>query len=222
MQEANEDTKGVVLENPSEELPLQEADKDVISENPSEELPLQEVDEDVVILENPSEELPLQEADKDVAILENPSEELPLQKTIEISENQEVFDGTKAVLNSSVETVLKVVMKETLSEKTLRNTIISNMHAGVHKDPLVTATRKSLGRLKQKIQRRERPRQLRQVSEETMAITKQAKKVMRSLQCCDDAINKVQICGCLVRFSRTLCTTLHRKIFLPVVPLKNW
>ena len=112
-------------------------------------------------------------------------------------------------------------MKERLSEKTLRNTIISNMHAGVHKDPLVTATRKSLGRPKQKIQRRERPRQLRQVSEETMAITKQAKKVMRSLQCCDDAINKVQICGCLVRFSRTLCTTLHRKIFLPVVPLKK-
>ena len=221
LQEANEDTKGVVLENPSEELPLQEADKDVISENPSEELPLQEVDEDVVILENPSEELPLQEADKDVVILENPSEELPLQKTIEISENQEVFDGTKAVLNSSSETVLKVVMKERLSEKTLRNTIISNMHAGVHKDPLVTATRKSLGRPKQKIQRHKRPRQLRQVSEETMAITKQAKKVMRSLQCCDDAINKVQICGCLVRFSRTLCTTLHRKIFLPVVPLKK-
>ena len=222
LQEANEDTKGVVLENPSEELPLQEADEDVISENPSEELPLQEVDKDAVILENPSEELPLQEADKDVVILENPSEELPLQKTIEISENQEAFDGTKAVLNSSSETVLKVVMKERLSEKTLRNTIISNMHAGVHKDPLVTATRKSLGRPKQKIQRRKRPRQLRQVSEETMAITKQAKRVMRSLQCCDDAINKVQICGCLVRFSRTLCTTLHRKIFLPVVPLKNW
>ena len=87
LQEANKDTKGVVLENPSEELPLQEADEDVISENPSEELPLQEVDEDVVILENPSEELPLQEADKDVVVLENPSEELPLQKTIEISEN---------------------------------------------------------------------------------------------------------------------------------------
>ena len=219
LQEADEDV--VILENPSEELPFQEADEDVvILENPSEELPLQEADEDV-ISENPSEELPLQEADEDVVILENPSEELPLQKTIEISENQEVFDGTKAVLNSSSETVLKVVMKERLSEKTLRNTIISNMHAGVHNDPLVTATRKSLGRPKQKIQRRERPRQLRQVSEEIMAITKQAKKVMRSLQCCDDAINKVQICGCLIRFSRTLCTTLHRKIFLPVILLKK-
>ena len=29
LQEAHEDTKGVVLENPSEELPLQEADEDV-------------------------------------------------------------------------------------------------------------------------------------------------------------------------------------------------
>ena len=110
---------------------------------------------------------------------------------------------------------------ERLTEKTLRNAIIGNMHAGVHKDPLVAATRKSLGRPKQKIQRRESPRQLRQVSEKTMAITKQAKKVMRSLQCCDDVINKVQMCGCLVRFSRTLCTTFHRKIFLPVVPLKK-
>jgi len=45
-------------------------------------------------------------------------------------------------------------------------------------DPLLAATRKSLGHPRQKFKRREKPRQLRQVSEQTMAITKEAKKAL--------------------------------------------
>ena len=46
----------------------------------------------------------------------------------------------------------------------------------VHEDPLLAAKQNSLGRPKRKIPRREKPRHLRQVSEQTMSITKQAKK----------------------------------------------
>ena len=107
---------------------------------------MQEADKDIVILESHSEELPLQEADEDIRsyireeadehimISESHSEELPLQKTVGISENQEAVDGTKAVLDNSSETLLKVATKdfESLSEENLRNTLISNMQTKQH------------------------------------------------------------------------------------------
>ena len=69
----------------------------------------------------------------------------------------------------------------------------------VHEDPLLAAKQNSLCRPKRKIPRREKSRQLRQVSEQTMSITKQAKKILRTLQRCDDVMNKV--CTFMVKFS---------------------
>ena len=95
------------------------------------QLPLQETAEDITVYQNHSEDLLVQEADGEV---ESHLEELLLQKTVSISENQEVVASTKAVLDNSSETLLKVVTKdfESLSEENLRNTLISNMQTKQH------------------------------------------------------------------------------------------
>ena len=191
---------------------MQEADGDiVISESESEELHMQEADGDIVISESKSEELHMQEADGDA---ESYCKQLPLQEDIatcedlflqktnenvvlrNVSENPMAADGTAAVLNNCSS---RFVMKDSgrLSEDALRNTLSSNMQiklqTGVCKDPLLAAKRNSLGCPKQKNKRREKPRQLRQLSEQTIAIKKDAKKAVRALQCDDDVMNKVSI-----------------------------
>ena len=75
--------------------------------------------------------------------------------------------------------------------------------ACLHKHPLLAAKRNSLGHPKQKIQRQEKARQLRLVSKQIIAITTLAKKIWRSLECCDDVTNKVRMC---FFGSEVLCT----------------
>ena len=106
--------------------------------------------------------------------------------------------GTTTVLDNHAPRVVKDFKR--LTGGTLRS-ILNKMNvqqASLSKDPLSAAKRNPLGRPKSKIKRREKPRKLRQLSEQTMAFAKEARKASRTLQCVQDNDNKV---GLRIRYA---------------------
>ena len=126
------------------------------------------------------------------------SEELPLQEAEDvkvISENQEVIDDNEAVLDNSSGLLDVTRDPERLAQV---NNKEMKLQVHVHEDPLLAAKQNSLGRPKRKIPTR-KVKAVKTGQRTNYEHYKTSQENMRTLQCCDDVMNKV--CTFMAKFS---------------------